>query len=129
MRARRRLKIKTNPADAIGKEGIQLLCQLIRLVSSLPGQQRRPVARSVVPDRQTTGCMSCFRWAFRFKNQAPDTRSHGCLKSGFIKVLHDPSDSSDSEYLETKPVVTAAPKVIDGVVVAQVLNGGRGLAR
>jgi hypothetical protein len=29
---------------------------------------------------------------------------------------HDPSDSSDSEYLGVKPVVTAAPKVIDGVV-------------
>ncbi len=29
---------------------------------------------------------------------------------------HDPSDSSDSEYLGTMPVVTAAPRVIDGVV-------------
>jgi hypothetical protein len=29
---------------------------------------------------------------------------------------HDPSDSADSEYLGTMPVVTAAPKVIDGVV-------------
>jgi hypothetical protein len=29
---------------------------------------------------------------------------------------HDPSSSSDSEYLGTKPTVTAAPKVIDGVV-------------
>lgn len=29
---------------------------------------------------------------------------------------HDPSSSSDSKYLGTKPVVTAAPKVIDGVV-------------
>jgi hypothetical protein len=30
--------------------------------------------------------------------------------------LHDPSNSSDSEYLGTPPTVTAAPKVIDGVV-------------
>lgn len=30
--------------------------------------------------------------------------------------LHDPSSASDSEYLGTKPVVSAAPKVIDGVV-------------
>jgi hypothetical protein len=30
--------------------------------------------------------------------------------------LHDPSDSADSEYLGTKPTVTSAPKVIDGVV-------------
>ena len=29
---------------------------------------------------------------------------------------HDPSSSSDSEYLGTKPAVSAAPKVIDGVV-------------
>jgi hypothetical protein len=29
---------------------------------------------------------------------------------------HDPSSSADSEYLGTKPTVTAAPKVIDGVV-------------
>ena len=29
---------------------------------------------------------------------------------------HDPSDSADSEYLGVKPTVTAAPKVIDGVV-------------
>lgn len=29
---------------------------------------------------------------------------------------HDPSSSSDSEYLGTMPTVTAAPKVIDGVV-------------
>lgn len=30
--------------------------------------------------------------------------------------LHDPSNASDTEYLGTKPVVNAAPKVIDGVV-------------
>jgi len=30
--------------------------------------------------------------------------------------LHDPSSSADSEYLGTMPVVTGAPKVIDGVV-------------
>ena len=30
--------------------------------------------------------------------------------------LHDPSNPSDSEYLGTMPTVTAAPKVIDGVV-------------
>jgi len=30
--------------------------------------------------------------------------------------LHDPTSSSDSEYLGTMPTVTAAPKVIDGVV-------------
>jgi hypothetical protein len=30
--------------------------------------------------------------------------------------LHDPSNSSDSEYLGTEPVVTSAPKVVDGVV-------------
>ena len=30
--------------------------------------------------------------------------------------LHDPSNASDSEYLGTMPTVTAAPKVIDGVV-------------
>jgi hypothetical protein len=30
--------------------------------------------------------------------------------------LHDPSNASDSDYLGTKPTVTAAPKVIDGVV-------------
>jgi len=30
--------------------------------------------------------------------------------------LHDPSSANDTEYLGTKPVVTAAPKVIDGVV-------------
>jgi hypothetical protein len=30
--------------------------------------------------------------------------------------LHDPSSSADSEYLGTAPTVTAAPKVIDGVV-------------
>ena len=29
---------------------------------------------------------------------------------------HDPSNSSDSEYLGTKPVVSSAPQVIDGVV-------------
>jgi hypothetical protein len=29
---------------------------------------------------------------------------------------HDPSSSTDSEYLGPMPVVTAAPKVIDGVV-------------
>jgi hypothetical protein len=29
---------------------------------------------------------------------------------------HDPSDSADALYLGTKPTVTAAPKVIDGVV-------------
>jgi hypothetical protein len=29
---------------------------------------------------------------------------------------HDPSSSSDSEYLGTKPTVSSAPKVIDGVV-------------
>jgi hypothetical protein len=30
--------------------------------------------------------------------------------------LHDPSSSSDSDYLGAEPTVTAAPKVIDGVV-------------
>ncbi|MHB8477067.1 MAG: hypothetical protein ACYDBZ_12370 [Steroidobacteraceae bacterium] len=30
--------------------------------------------------------------------------------------LHDPSSSADNEYLGTMPTVTAAPKVIDGVV-------------
>ena len=30
--------------------------------------------------------------------------------------LHDPSSASDSEYLGAMPNVTAAPKVIDGVV-------------
>jgi hypothetical protein len=30
--------------------------------------------------------------------------------------LHDPSSSSDSESLGAEPTVTAAPKVIDGVV-------------
>lgn len=30
--------------------------------------------------------------------------------------LHDPSNASDSEYLGTMPTVTAAPKVIDGVL-------------
>jgi hypothetical protein len=30
--------------------------------------------------------------------------------------LHDPSNTSDSEYLGAMPTVTAAPKVIDGVV-------------
>lgn len=30
--------------------------------------------------------------------------------------LHDPSNSGDSEYLGVRPTVTAAPKVIDGVV-------------
>jgi hypothetical protein len=30
--------------------------------------------------------------------------------------LHDPSDSADSDYLGTAPTVTAAPKVIDGIV-------------
>ena len=30
--------------------------------------------------------------------------------------LHDPSSSSDTEYLGTKPTVTAAPKVIDGIM-------------
>jgi hypothetical protein len=30
--------------------------------------------------------------------------------------LHDPTNASDSEYLGTMPTVTAAPKVIDGVV-------------
>lgn len=30
--------------------------------------------------------------------------------------LHDPSSASDSDYLGTAPTVTAAPKVIDGVV-------------
>ena len=29
---------------------------------------------------------------------------------------HDPSSSADSEYLGVEPTVTAAPKVIDGVV-------------
>ena len=29
---------------------------------------------------------------------------------------HDPSDSSDSEYLGVQPTVTGAPKVIDGVI-------------
>ena len=29
---------------------------------------------------------------------------------------HDPSNSADSEYLGVKPIITAAPKVIDGVV-------------
>jgi len=29
---------------------------------------------------------------------------------------HDPSNSSDSEYVGVKPAVTAAPAVIDGVV-------------
>lgn len=30
--------------------------------------------------------------------------------------LHDPSSASDTEYLGTKPTVTAAPKVVDGVL-------------
>jgi hypothetical protein len=30
--------------------------------------------------------------------------------------LHDPSSSADTEYLGTMPAVTAAPKVIDGVL-------------
>jgi hypothetical protein len=30
--------------------------------------------------------------------------------------LHDPSSTADTEYLGTMPTVTAAPKVIDGVV-------------
>jgi hypothetical protein len=30
--------------------------------------------------------------------------------------LHDPTASADSEYLGTMPTVTAAPKVIDGVL-------------
>lgn len=30
--------------------------------------------------------------------------------------LHDPSDAADSDYLGSMPTVTAAPKVIDGVV-------------
>ena len=30
--------------------------------------------------------------------------------------MHDPSNAADTEYLGTKPTVTAAPKVIDGVM-------------
>ena len=30
--------------------------------------------------------------------------------------LHDPSDASDADYVGTKPTVTDAPKVIDGVI-------------
>ncbi len=30
--------------------------------------------------------------------------------------LHDPSSPSDADYLGTEPTVTAAPKVIDGVI-------------
>jgi hypothetical protein len=44
---------------------------------------------------------------------APMTLTPMALPSG---GLHDPSSSSDSEYLGTVPTVTGAPKVIDGVM-------------
>jgi hypothetical protein len=49
MRARHRLKIKSSPADAIGKERIQFLCQLIQPVSSLPGDKERSALAAEPP--------------------------------------------------------------------------------
>jgi hypothetical protein len=57
----------------------------------------------------------------RLKNLG-DSASTACASMTLANVqpptggTHDPSDSADAFYIGVKPVVTAAPKVIDGVV-------------
>jgi hypothetical protein len=57
----------------------------------------------------------------RLKNLGPSSSS-ACASMSLMPVnpptggTHDPSNSSDAEYLGTKPAVSAAPAVIDGVI-------------
>jgi hypothetical protein len=57
----------------------------------------------------------------RLKNLGPSLPSSACASMTLTTMtlpsggLHDPTSSTDSEYLGAMPTVTAAPKVIDGV--------------
>jgi len=58
----------------------------------------------------------------RLKNLGASLPSSPCASMTLTTMtlpsggLHDPTSSTDSEYLGTMPTVTTAPKVIDGVL-------------
>jgi hypothetical protein len=147
-------QIKSSPADAIDKERIQLLCQLIRLVtgaaygsyadlrillpvngfgilSGIPGSCVNPVdnvnadcstpnvrvvlsfsipdgASMTLPHPSTPLLIKALNAELRPKNLGDSAASPCATMPLDAQTLptggtHDPSDSSDSEYLGTKP--------------------------
>ncbi|HEY3730151.1 MAG TPA: hypothetical protein VGL28_02690 [Steroidobacteraceae bacterium] len=74
-----------------------------------------------LPNPSTPLLVKALNAEIRLKNLGP-SGSSPCASMTLTPVTppaggtHDPSSSADSEYLGTKPTVTAAPKVIDGVL-------------
>jgi hypothetical protein len=72
-------------------------------------------------DSSTTLIVKALSAELRLKNLGASASS-ACVSMPLTPVTppsggtHDPSSSADSEYLGTKPTVSSAPKVIDGVV-------------
>jgi hypothetical protein len=74
-----------------------------------------------LPNPATPLIIKALSAELRLKNLG-DSASSACSTMPLVAQLlptggtHDPSSSADSEYLGTKPTVTGAPQVIDGVV-------------
>ena len=78
-------------------------------------------ASMTLPHPSTPLLINALNAELRLKNLGDSAASPCATMPSVAQTLptggtHDPSDSSDSEHLGTKPVVTAAPTVIDGVV-------------
>jgi hypothetical protein len=78
-------------------------------------------ATMTLPNPSTPLIVKALNAEIRLKNLGPSA-STACASMPLTAVsppsggTHDPSDSADSFYIGVKPTVTAAPKVIDGVV-------------
>jgi len=74
-----------------------------------------------LPNPQTALIIKALSAELRLNNLGPSASSPCSTMTLAAATLpsggtHDPSNSSDSEYVGVKPAVTAAPAVIDGVV-------------
>jgi hypothetical protein len=78
-------------------------------------------ATMTLPNPSTPLIVKALNAELRLKNLGASASSP-CASMALATVVtpsggtHDPSDGADALYLGTKPTVTAAPKVIDGVV-------------
>lgn len=78
-------------------------------------------ATMTLPNPQTALIIKALSAELRLNNLGPSASSPCSTMTLAAATLpsggtHDPSNSSDSEYVGVKPAVTAAPAVIDGVV-------------
>jgi len=78
-------------------------------------------ATMTLPNPSTPIIVKALNAELRLKDLGPSASS-ACSAMALTSVApptggtHDPSDAADAFYIGDKPVVTAAPKVIDGVV-------------